>query len=185
MSRPLGFLAPALILLTGCGSNSLNQKTAVALISPDYPVMVPVKVPKQASAAKGSPELTRMESINTLLTQSGWFAIQRREEGAKVHFAYAPLASAPSTVRATPAGFEAPAAEATFVKALRPQGSGGKLKVPYQIRLERPTALFPLFQYLHPQVRLGETKQRFARIDRQGKDWALMDTDEEFRAKKP
>lgn len=183
MRRPLLCVAPALLLIVGCGSDKLTSKTATALISPDYPVIVPVKVPKHAMGDKGSAELAKIETINGLLTRSGWFSIQRREEGTKVHFDYAPSGSAPATLRATPAGFEAPAAEATFVKVLRPEGSSKDLKVPYQIRLERPTALFPLFQFLHLQARIGETKQRHARIQRQGKDWALLDTDEDFKTK--
>lgn len=183
MRRPLLCVVPALLLLVGCGSGKLTSKTATALISPDYPVMVPVKVPKHAMAEKGSPDLSKIETINGLLTPSGWFKIQRREEGMKVHFDYAPSPSAPKTLRTTAAGFEAPAAEVTFVRALRPQGSGSHFKVPYLVRLERPTALFGLYQFLHPQARIGDTKPRHARIDHQGKDWALMDTDEEFKSK--
>lgn len=183
MTRRPVFAVPVLLLMAACGSDKLTPKTAEALIRPDYPVVVPVKVPKQAVAEKGSPELARFETINGLLGQSGWFKIQKREEGTKVRFEYAPSPSAPNTLRTTSTGFEAPAAEATFVKVLRPEGSGGNLKVPYQIRLERPTPLFPLFAFLHPQARIGEVKARHARIDRQGKDWALMDTDEEFKTR--
>lgn len=183
MTRRLLCAAPALFLMTACGSDKLNPKTANALISPDYPVVVPVKVPKHAMAEKGSAELSKIETINGFLSPSGWFKIQRREEGSKVHFDYAPSPSAPKTVRTTAAGFEAPAAEVTFVRALPPKGSGANLKVPYLVRLERPTALFALYQFLHPQARIGDTKPRHARIDRQGKDWALMDTDEEFKSK--
>lgn len=183
MTRRLMYAAPALLLMTACGSDKLNPKTAEALIRPDYPVLVPVKVPKQAVAEKGSAELARFETINGLLSQSGWFKIQRREEGTKVHFDYAPSPAAPGSVRSTSAGFEAPAVEAAYVKLLRHEGSGASFRVTYQIRLERPTPLFPLFHHLHPQARLGETKDRHARIDRQGKDWALMETDEEFKTK--
>ena len=183
MTRRLQYVAPALLLLLACGSDKLTPKIAEALISPDYPVVVPVKVPRHAMAEKGSPELSKIETINGLLTPSGWFKIQRREEGTKVHFDYAPSTSAPKTVRTTAAGFEAPTAEVTFVRPLRPQGSGSHLKVSYRVRLERPTALFALYQFLHPQARIGDTKPRHARIDRQGKNWALMDTDEEFKSK--
>lgn len=176
--RPL-YVAPALLLLMACGSDKLTPKIAEALISPDYPVVVPVKVPKHAMAEKGSPELSKIETINGLLTPSGWFRIQRREEGTKVHFDYAPSPSAPTTVQPTSIGFNAPAVQIFFVKALRPEGSGPNLKVPYQVRLEKTTALFPLFQLLHPKA----DRLRHARIIHQGKDWALMDTDEEFKSK--
>lgn len=178
--RPV-LAASVVLMLVACGPGKLNKKIAEALIKPDYPVVVPVKVPRQAAAEKGSPELARVESINGLLVKSGWFRIERREEGTKVRFEYAPSSAAPGSIRVTTIGFEAPAAEAAFVRVLRPEGKGDKLKVPYEIRLERPTPLFPLFQFLHPQARLGETKARHARIDRQGKNWALMDTDEAFK----
>jgi hypothetical protein len=176
---------PVLLLAVACGPGKLNKKLAEALIKPDYPVVVPVKVPRQAVAEKGSPELARFETINGHLQKSGWFRIERREEGTKIRFEYSPSASAPNAVQVTSKGFDAPAAEAAFVRVLRPEGRGENWKVTYQVRLERPTALFPLFQFLHPQARLGETKERHARIDRQGKNWALMDTDEDFKSRNP
>lgn len=177
-------ILPALVLLSACGSGGLKPRTAEALIRPDYPAMAPVKVPRHAAAVKDSPELARFEAINAQLAQSGWFKINRKEEHATIQFEYLPAASAPATLRTTAKGFEAPAAEVAFVKVLRAEGSGRAYKVAYQVRLEKPTALFPLFQFLHPGARIGDVKERHARIDRQGKDWALMDTDEEFKPAK-
>mgnify|MGYP001612317308 CR=1 FL=1 len=77
----LVYVVPALVLLTACGPGKLDKKIAEALIKPDYPVIVPVKVPKHSKAEKGSSDLARFETINGLLAQTGWFKIQRREEG--------------------------------------------------------------------------------------------------------
>lgn len=50
-----------------------------------------------------------------------------------------------------------------------------------QIRLTRPTAQFSLFQALHPDVKIGDTKERHAFHKKEGRSWVLQDTDEFFR----
>jgi hypothetical protein len=47
--------------------------------------------------------------------------------------------------------------------------------------LTRPTANFPLFQALHPDVRMGDSKDRHASYRKEGRNWILQDTDETFK----
>ncbi len=182
--RPRVLLAaPALAFLAACGADKLTPAIAQKLIAPDYPVIVPVRVPKHAQAEKGSEEHKRLEAINALLGKSGAIAIQSREEGTKVEYQYRLAPGAPASVKTTDKGFNLPAAEATFVKVLRAEGGGSRYRVTYQIRLAKPTPNFPLLQFLHPNFRLGDTHDRVATIERQGRDWALLDTNEEFKTK--
>ena len=77
-------------------------------------------------------------------------------------------------------GFQVKAAEADFVRAtgINPAGNGSVIT--YQVRLVKPTPQFPLFEALHPGVKIGETKDRHATYQKQGRDWVLMSTDEKF-----
>lgn len=181
MRRAALLSAPALVLLAACGSSDkLTPALADKLIAPDYPVMVPIRVPKQASAAKGSAELQRMETINGLLTKGGTFTVDRQEKGDQVTFTYQPAPGAKGIV-AQDKNWLLPAAEATYVKATRAVNKGGQYQITYQIRLAKPTPHFGLMQFLHPNVKIGDTKDRHAVIERQGDNWALMKTDEEFK----
>lgn len=176
-------LFPALVLLAGCGSSKLDNSVAEKLIKPDYPVVAPIKVPRHAGAEKGSSEYQRIETINGLLGKSAAFTIQRREEGNRVSYDYALAPGAPSSIRTTDKNFLLPAAEVTFARISRIEAKGDRYRVTYQIRLAKPTTHFGLFQFLHPQARLGDTKDRHALIEKQGGNWALMETDEEFKGK--
>jgi hypothetical protein len=170
----------ALVLLVGCGSsNKLTPSIAEKLIAPDYPVMVPIKVPKVAKAAKGSAEFQKIETINGMLTKGGAFTLDRQEQGDQVTYTYQPAAGAPGVV-AQEKTWLLPAAEATFVKVTRIEPKDGHFLAQYQIRLAKPTPHFGLLQFLHPQVRMGDTKDRHALIERRGNEWALMRTDEDF-----
>jgi len=74
-----------------------------------------------------------------------------------------------------------PAAEAAFVCATNMEPTREGARVTYEIRLEKPTAQFPLFQALHPDVKTGQTKLRHATFEKRKGAWILASTDEVFR----
>ena len=47
-----------------------------------------------------------------------------------------------------------------------------------RVRLEQPSAFFPLFQIEHPNARVGQTAEREARYAREGRKWILQGTNE-------
>ncbi len=102
-------------------------------------------------------------------------------EGSRETFTFRLKPDAPKTIKAAPKGFSMPAAEAVFVRALRMEPTREGARVTYEIRLEKPTAQFPLFQALHPDVKVGSTKQRQATLERKRGSWELTGTDEAFR----
>ncbi len=182
MRRPIlsVLLVPAALLSLAC-SSKLERSKAEDLLRKAYPVVVPVTVPEQASAEKGSPEALRLQTLKENLDKSGWFDSTRSEAGGREAYTFRLKADAPKTITAAPKGFQLPAAEAQFVKALRMEPTREGARVTYQIRLANPTAQFPLFLALHPKAALGSTKERHATFERNGGRWELTGTDEAFR----
>lgn len=173
-------LLPALLLTLAC-SSKLERTKAEALIRKDYPVVVPVTVPEKASAEKGSPAYLRLTTLKENLDRSGWFESSVMSESAQETFTFRLKPTAPKTIKAAPQGFGMPAAEAIFVRAVKMEPTREGARVIYEIRLEKPTAQFPLFQALHQDVRVGQTKTRHATFERRKGAWELTGTDEVFR----
>lgn len=171
---------PVLLLGLAC-SSKLERSKAEDLIRKDYPVVVPVTVPERASAEKGSPEHLRLVTLKEQLDRSGWFDSTVMAEGGRETFTFRLKADAPKTIKAAPKGFSMPAAEAAFVRAVRMEPTREGARVTYEIRLDKPTAQFPLFQALHPDVKAGSVKQRHATFERRRGSWELTGTDEAFR----
>jgi hypothetical protein len=173
---------PVLAAALACGPSQLSRREAERDIRKDYPVVIAVRIPESAKAIKGSPEHAKLVGLQEALAGSGCFSVNRTPAGDREQFRFALSAGAPRTIRTTATGFELPAAEAEFVRVvprLEPTADG--VRVTYLIRLVRPTAFFPIFQALHPAVRVGETKERHAAYHREGRDWVLGDTDESFK----
>lgn len=177
--RP-ALLLPVLLLMLACNSK-LERTKAEDLIRKDYPVVVPVTVPEKASAEKGSPEHLRLASLKESLDRSGWFESSVQADGGRETFTFRLKASAPRDIKAAPKGFSMPAAEAAFVRAVRMEPTREGARVTYEIRLDKPTAQFPIFQALHPDARIGQTKPRHATFERRRGGWELTGTDEVFR----
>lgn len=177
--RP-ALLLPVLLLTLAC-SSKLERAKAEDLIRKDYPVVVPVTVPEKASAEKGSPEHLRLATLKENLDRSGWFESAIQAEGGRETFTFRLKPSAPKDIKAAPKGFSMPAAEAVFVRAVRMEPTREGARVTYEIRLDRPTAQFPIFLALHPDARIGQTKQRHATFERRRGGWELAGTDETFR----
>ena len=143
---------------------------------------VTVRIPATALAAPDSPEHARLEALQTALARTGWFTVLRRPHGLQEQFQFQPTAKAPGSLRGSAGGFELAAAQAEFVRILpRLETTPDGVRVGYLIRLVRPTEGFPLFQALHPGVRLFETKERHAAYRREGQAWILQETDETFK----
>lgn len=174
-------IPPALVLFVACGPSKLSRAEAERDLRQDYPVVVDIRVQESASALKGSPDHAKLVALLEQLVKTGWFGVERKAEGDRERFIYKLDPSAPKFVRISAKGFSIPAAEAEFVKALRLEPERDGLKVTYQVRLARPTAQFGLFQALHPEVKLGDTKERHALYRKEGRSWVLQETDETFR----
>ena len=178
----------ALVVLTACGSSKLEKGTAEKLIKPDYPAVVFVKVPKSATADKGSDKLARNAKINELLAKEPWIDIKTEEKDGKVRFTYQVGARAPKTVRPATDYIEVPAAMAEFVGATRmepvdPRRKDGPVNVTYLVRYTKPSGLWPLYEFLHPEARLNQPTERKALFERSGGKWGLMETNEKARIK--
>ena len=174
-------IAPAVLLVLACGSSKLQKREAERDIKADYPVMVMVPVPAKVSAEKGSDAHKKLLMLHDNLAKTGWFTIQRNDQGKREEFTYQLNPNAPKTAMAAPSGgFQLKAAEADFVRATRMVPSGNSSVVTYQVRLVRPTPQFQLFEALHPGVKIGDLKDRHATYQKQGRDWVLMGTDEKF-----
>jgi len=171
---------PFLVTFLACGSAKLSRREAEGDIKKDYPVQIVVTIPESASAIKGSAEHARLVALQEAAGK-GAFAVTRKVEGDRETFSFKPGASSPKEVRLSPKGYELPAAEAEFVRALRIEYMRDSARVTYQIRLGRPTAWFGLFQTLHPGVRAGETKERHASYRKEGRSWVLQSTDETLK----
>jgi len=175
-------LVPALVAVLGCGPSQLTRREAENDIRQDYPVVVSIQVPETAAAIKGSPEHARLVALQEALARTGWFAVDRAPQGDREAFRFRLNPQAPKSIRATAAGFELPAAEAEFVRVLpRLETTRDGVRVSYLVRLVHPTEHFPLFQALHPGVKIGETKERHASYRRRGRAWVLAETDEFFK----
>ncbi len=172
---------PALLLLTAaaCSHGGLKKADAEAAIRASYPVVVPVKVPSRVSVAPGSPEAARAQAFMDNLQKTGWFEIAKTDGATgNAVFTFTPKPGAP--VKASGNGWLVPAAQAVFVQGTHHAEQGSTAKVTYQIKLANPTAQFPLFELLHPTVRIGDTKPRHAVFEKQGGAWVLTGTDESF-----
>jgi hypothetical protein len=181
--RPNPLAATACVLLaTACGGGKLGSGTAEKLIRPDYPVAAPLRVPRTATVDKASPTWSMLQTIHTAMARDGRVQIQTRDEGAKATFTYT-LAPGAGGAKLTASGFELPAAEVEFVRMVRVETRGNQARATYEVRLARPTALFPAFQARHPGAQIGQTKQRHAEFDKQGGRWGLLKTDEAFGPK--
>jgi hypothetical protein len=177
--RP-ALLLPVLLLTLAC-SSKLERTRAEDLIRKDYPVVVPVTVPEKASAEKGSAAHLKLISLKENLDKSGWFESAIRTEGTQEAFTFHLKPDAPKAIKAAPQGFSMPAAVAVFVRAVKMETTREGARVAYEIRLEKPMAQFPLFQALHQEVKVGQTKQRHATFERRKGSWELTSTDEVFR----
>lgn len=173
-------LLPFLVLTLAC-SSKLERTKAEDLLRKEYPVVVPVTVPETAGAERGSPEHLRLVTLKEALDHSGWFDSATRAEGNRETFTFRLKPDAPKAIKAAPKGFSLPAAEASFVRAVRMEATRDGARVTYEIRLEHPTPQFPLFQALHPEARIGQTKARHATFERRRGSWELTGTDEAFR----
>ena len=170
---------PALLLTLAC-SSKLDRRKAEDLIRPLYPVVVPVTVPEKASAEKGSPAHLRLAALKDNLDKSGWFECSVKSDGGHEVFTFHLKPDAPKAIKAAPQGFSMPAAVAVFVRAVQMEPTREGARVVYEIRLEKPTAQFPLFEALHQEVRVGQTKVRHATFERRKGTWELTATDEVF-----
>jgi hypothetical protein len=174
-------LLPVIALVLACGSSKLSRAEAEKDLRQDYPVVVDIRVAEASVAITGSPEHAKLVAMADQLARTGWFTLERMLEGDRERFLYKLDPAAPKFVRTSPKGFSIPAAEAEFVKALRLEPERGGFRVTYQIRLVKPSAQFGLFQALHPEVKIGDTKERHARYKRDGRSWVLQGTDETFQ----
>ncbi|HJW08005.1 MAG TPA: hypothetical protein VJ483_00120 [Holophagaceae bacterium] len=171
-------LALSSVLLSPACSRALKREEAESLLRAAYPVTVMVRVPESVSGMPGSPEIVRAEAFARNLTGTGWFDIERKEDRGRVHFRFTPKAGTPGAAHPAGRGFELPAAQAVFVKALRKTDQSGGAKVTYQVKLANPTGQWPLYQLMKPNVRLGDTKDRHAEFRKDGHQWLLDRTDE-------
>jgi hypothetical protein len=171
---------PVLLLALAC-SSKLDRRKAEDLLRPHYPVVVPVTIPEQGSAEKGSPAHMRLTTLKENLEKSGWFDCSVEAKGTQETFTFRLKPNAPKAIKAAPKGFSVPAAEAAFVRATTMETTREGARVTYEIRLEKPTAQFPLFQAMHQEVQIGQTKLRHATFERKNGAWFPANTDEVFR----
>ncbi|MFN8012741.1 MAG: hypothetical protein U0P81_15335 [Holophagaceae bacterium] len=175
--------ATLLALATACGSGSLSTSTAAKLIAPDYPAIAPLRVPRTFTVEKGTPRFADIQLIHAALQQEGSVDIQAKEEGAKVTYSYSLSPKAAKGSKPTADGFHVPAAYVEFVKVLGVETRGSQARATYQVKLTRPTPLFPIFQKKHPGAQIGQTKVRTAKFDKQDGKWGLLETDEKLDIK--
>lgn len=183
--RPL-ILVPIALVLAACGSGKLEKATAEKLIRPDYPATALLKVPKTATAEKGSDKQARFVKINELLAKEPWIEVKTEEKDGKVRYSYAPGARAPKTVRPTLDNIEVPVATVEFVGATRMEALDSRRKdgpqnVTFLVRYTKPTGLWPLYEFLHPGSSLNQPVERHAHFERSGGKWGLIKTDEPAR----
>jgi len=173
-------LMPIVFLALAC-KPKLSRSQAEGLLAKTYPVVVTVSVPEQVVAEKGSPTAVRLALFKANLASTGWFDLTSSDTGSQETCTFRLKPGAPAAITAAPKGFNLPAAQAVFVRALRMEPTQEGARVTYQIRLANPTAQFPLFQILHPKVALGAMKERHATFTRHGGHWELTGTDEVFQ----
>jgi hypothetical protein len=170
----------ALALSLAC-SSKLKPAEAESALRAQYPVTVLMKLPAQASAAKGSTQAAELGSLKAAVEQSGWFKAEWKEGKDRVEIALTPTASAPKEMKPTAGGFLAPVALAAFDRSLSGLTRGDEARVRYQIRLERPTPLFPLFEQKHPGTHVGGVHGRTAVFRRSGSTWSFVSSDEKYQ----
>ena len=173
-------LIPMLIAALGCTSKPGNREVAEQ-IQKGYPVAIPLTLPERAETDQGSPDHPKLLLLQRTLEQSGWFEVTPSTEGKKVACTFRLKPSAPASIKPVLGGFSAPVAQAGFVKLVKTEVKGNQARVTYEVRLEQPTALFPLFQARFPESKLGETKQRHAIFEKVSGGWVLKSTDEAFK----
>lgn len=171
---------PALVLSLACGSGQLSKREAESDIKQDYPVTVSLRVPNSASAIKGSPEFAKLVAMTEALTKNGWFTVFRTPQGDHERFEFKLMPKAPKSIVTAPKGYEVPAAQAEFVKAVKMEPTRDGAKVTYQIRLIKPTEHFDLYAQLH-KARIGGTTDRHATYRKEGRKWVLQGTDEVYK----
>lgn len=173
-------LAPALLLTLACNSK-LTLEDAGKEIARRYPVYVPLVLPQQATAEKGSPSQKKLQAIKENLERTGWIETQVEAKGKTETYTFHRTANAPKHVHITDKDrFSIAAAQAVFVRAVKLEANADQARVTYEIRLENPTAQFPLFQDLHPSANLGSVKTRNATFERQGRKWVMVGNSEVF-----
>jgi len=175
------FVTLLLPSMLACGASKLSRREVEQDIRQDYPVQVVIQVPENARAATGSAELSKLSTLQEGLAKTGWFTVEHRSEGTQEVFTFRANPSMPKSVRPAAKGWEIPAAQAVFVRALQLQTSGNSARVTYQVRLSNPTPQFGLFQATHPGVNIGETKERHALYRKDGRSWVLQETDEKLK----
>ena len=173
-------LAPVLLATLAC-SSKLDPRKAEAAIAPGYPVAVPIIVPETATAQKGSANVARLAKLKENLEKTGWFKITSTASSAGETCTFQLLPTAPKAVTPASGGFSVPAAHAGFVRVVSVNQTKEGARVTYEIRLEKPTAQFPLFQDVYPDATLGTTKVRYAEFQRRNGSWQLMSTNEVFK----
>ncbi len=174
------FLLPALLLTLAC-SSKLERGKAEDLIRKNYPVMIPITVPLELSAERGTPDYQRLTSLKDNLEPTGWFDVTLRKDGVRDTVTFRLRPNAPKFVKAAPKGFQIPVAEGVFVRALALEKTREGARVGYEVRLEKPTAQFPLYQAARPEVKVGDIKVRHATFERRNGSWMLTGTDETLR----
>ena len=185
--RPM-LILPLLVSVVACGSSKLEKSTAEKLIRQDYPAVVRVRVPQTATVEKGTDKQQKVLKINELLNKQGWFEIKVEEKGDKARYTYRISAKAPKTVKVGLDNFEVPAATAEFVGAtnmepLDPRNPKGAVKVGFLVKFAKPTEHWPLYEFLHPEAKLGQPTERHAIFEYRKGGWELMKTDESARIK--
>lgn len=177
--RP-AYLLPVLLLTLAC-SSKLDRGKAENLIRKSYPVMIPFTVPQELSAERGTPDHKRMIDLKENLEPTGWFDVTLRKDGGRETVTFRLRPSAPKFVTAAPKGFQIPVAEGTFVRTRALEKTREGARVSYEIRLEKPTAQFPLYQATRPDVKVGDIKVRHATFERRSGSWELTGSDETLR----
>lgn len=172
-------LIPVLIAALGCSSKPGNRETADQ-IRRGYPVVIPLTLPERAETAQGSADHPRLLLLQRTLEQTGWFEVTPTTEGKKVACTFSLRPGAPASIKPVLGGFSAPVAMGGFVKIVKTEVKGNEARVTYEVRLEQPTVLFPLFQARYPESKLGEVKERHAVFEKGSGGWVLKSTDEKF-----
>lgn len=173
-------LVPALLAVLGCASGP-GTREAADQIRVGYPVVISLTLPERAETEQGSPDHPRLLLLQRTLEQSGWFDVTSSTEGKKVACTFRLKPGAPATLKPVLGGFSAPMVHANFVKVLKMEAKGSQARVSYEVRLEQPTPLFPLWQARYPESKLGETKERHALFEKVGGTWKLQSTDEKLK----
>lgn len=173
-------LVPVLLAALGCGSKP-GTREAADQIRKGYPVVISLTLPERAETEQGSADHPRLLLLQRTLEQSGWFDVTPSTEGKKVVCTFRLKPGAPASIKPVLGGFSAPMVHAAFSKVLKTEVKGNQARVTYEVKLEQPTALFPLWQARYPESKLGETKERNALFEKVGGAWQLQSTDEKLK----